>query len=129
MENNIQSMIDEAIEGAINQLNRLEKGSPEYNQMVANIAKLNEQRLKEAELDATANSKAMERAIEDEKMAHEKALKDEETHQTRIKAYVDLGKSILSLVGTVGVSLAIMTFEQTSPLVTKAFGFIPKPKF
>lgn len=42
MENNIQSMIDEAIEGAINQLNRLEKGSPEYNQMVTNIAKLNE---------------------------------------------------------------------------------------
>lgn len=129
MENNIQSMIDEAIEGAINQLNRLEKGSPEYNQMVTNIAKLNEQRLKEAELDATANSKAMERAIEDEKMAHEKVLKDEETHQTRIKAYVDLGKSILSLVGTIGVSLAIMTFEQTSPLVTKAFSFIPKPKF
>lgn len=27
MENNIQSMIDEAIEDAINQLNRLEKGS------------------------------------------------------------------------------------------------------
>ena len=25
--------------------------------------------------------------------------------------------------------LAIMTFEQTAPLVTKAFGFIPKPKF
>lgn len=122
-------MIDEAIEDAINQLNRLEKGSPEYNQMVTNIAKLNEQRLKEAELDATANSKAMERAIEDEKMAHEKALKDEETRQTRIKAYVDLGKSILSLVGTVGVSLAIMTFEQTAPLVTKAFSFIPKPKF
>lgn len=129
MENNIQSMIDEAIEDAINQLNRLEKGSPEYNQMVTNIAKLNEQRLKEAELDATANSQAMERAIEDEKMAHEKALKDEETRQTRIKAYVDLGKSVLSLVGTVGVSLAIMTFEQTAPLVTKAFGFIPKPKF
>ena len=129
MENNIQSMIDEAIEDAINQLNRLEKGSPEYNQMVTNITKLNEQRLKEAELDATANSQAMERAIEDEKMAHEKALKDEETRQKRIKAYVDLGKSVLSLVGTVGVSLAIMTFEQTAPLVTKAFSFIPKPKF
>ena len=75
MENNIQSMIDEAIEGAINQLNRLEKGSPEYNQMVANIAKLNEQRLKEAELDATANSKAMERAIEDEKGLSRKRLR------------------------------------------------------
>ena len=110
MENNIQSMIDEAIEDAINQLNRLEKGSPEYNQMVTNIAKLNEQRLKEAEHDATANSKAMERAIEDEKMAHEKAPKDEETHQTRIKAYVDLGKSVLSLVGTVGINPICVKF-------------------
>ena len=110
MENNIQSMIDEAIEDAINQLNRLEKGSPEYNQMVTNIAKLNEQRLKEAELDATANSKAMERAIEDEKMAHEKALKDKETRQTRIKAYVDFAKSVLSLVCTVGVSPMYVKF-------------------
>lgn len=75
MENNIQSMIDEAIEDAINQLNRLEKGSPEYNQMVTNIAKLNEQRLKEAELDATANSKAMERAIEAEKGLSRKRLR------------------------------------------------------
>ncbi len=75
MENNIQSMIDEAIEDAINQLNRLEKGSPEYNQMVTNIAKLNEQRLKEAALDATANSKAMERAIEDEKGLSRKRLR------------------------------------------------------
>lgn len=110
MENNIQGMIDEAIEDAINQLNRLEKGSPEYNQMVTNITKLNEQRLKEAELDAAANSKAMERAVEDDKMAHEKALKDEETRQTMIKAYVDLGKSVLSLVGTVGVSLMSVKF-------------------
>lgn len=110
MENNIQSKIDEAIEDAINQLNRLEKGSPEYNQMVTNIAKLNEQRLREAELDATANSKAMERAIEDEKMAHEKALKDEETRQTRIKAYVDLGKSVLSLADTVGINPICVKF-------------------
>ena len=78
--------------------------------MVTNIAKLNEQRLKEAELDATANSKAMERAIEDEKIAHEKAPKDEETHQTRIKAYVDLGKSVLSLVGTVGINPICVKF-------------------
>lgn len=129
MENNIPNMIDEAIEEAIKQLKLLNKGSPEYNQMVTNITKLNEQRLKEAELDATANSKAMDRAIEDENMAHEKALKEEETRQTKLKGYFDLGKSVLSLVGTIGVSLAIMTFEQTAPLVSKAFAFIPKPKF
>ena len=52
MANKIQGMLDETIENAIEQLNRLDKGSPEYNQMVTNIAKLNEQRLKEAELDA-----------------------------------------------------------------------------
>ena len=129
MANKIQGMLDETIEDAIEQLNRLDKGSPEYNQMVTNIAKLNEQRLKEAELDAAAISKANDRAMEDEKMAHEKALKDEETRQTKIKAYVDLGKSVVSLAGTVGVTLAIMTFEQFEPIVSKAFQFIPKPKF
>lgn len=129
MANKIPDMIDEAIEDAIGQLNRLDKGTPEYNQMVTNIAKLNEQRLKEAELDAAAISKANDRAMEDEKMAHEKALKDEETHQAKIKAYADLGKSVLSLVGTVGVTLAIMTYEQCAPIVSKAFQFIPKPKF
>lgn len=61
MANKIPEMIDEAIEGAIGQLNRLDKGTPEYNQMVTNIAKLNEQRLKEAELDAAAISKANDR--------------------------------------------------------------------
>lgn len=49
MENKIAGMIDEAIEEAIKQLQITPKGSLEYNQMVTNIAKLNEQRLKEAE--------------------------------------------------------------------------------
>lgn len=128
MENNIAEMIDEAIEEAIKQLKITSKGSPEYNTMVANIAKLNEQRLKEAELDATANSKANDRAMEDEKMAHEMALKDEETRQTKLKGYFDLAKSGLSLLGTIGMTILVIGAEDIGPIVSKAFSIIPKPK-
>lgn len=129
MENRIAGMIDEAIEEAIKQLQITQKGSPEYNQMVTNIAKLNEQRLKEAELDADATSKAIDRAMEDEKMAHEMALKNEETRQTKLKGYFDLAKSGLALVGTVGMSLLVIGAEDIGPVVSKAFSFIPRPKF
>lgn len=129
MENKIAGMIDEAIEEAIKQLQITPKGSPEYNQMVTNIAKLNEQRLKEAELDADATSKAIDRAMEDEKMAHEMALKNEETRQTKLKGYFDLAKSGLALVGTVGMSLLVIGAEDIGPVVSKAFSFIPRPKF
>lgn len=129
MENKIAGMIDEAIEEAIKQLQITPKGSPEYNKMVINIAKLNEQRLKEAELDADATSKAIDRAMEDEKMAHEMALKNEETRQTKLKGYFDLAKSGLALVGTVGMSLLVIGAEGIGPVVSKAFSFIPRPKF
>lgn len=129
MENKIAGMIDEAIEEAIKQLQITPKGSPEYNKMVINIAKLNEQRLKEAELDADATSKAIDRAMEDEKMAHEMALKNEETRQTKLKGYFDLAKSGLALVGTVGMSLLVIGAEDIGPVVSKAFSFIPRPKF
>ena len=129
MENKIAGMIDEAIEEAIKQLQITQKGSPEYNQMVTNIAKLNEQRHKEAELDADATSKAIDRAMEDEKMAHEMALKNEETRQTKLKGYFDLAKSGLALIGTVGMSLLVIGAEDIGPVVSKAFSFIPRPKF
>ena len=129
MENNIAKQIDEAIEDAIKQLNLTSKGSPEYNTMVANIAKLNEQRLKEAELDASIDAKAHDRAMEDEKMAHEMALKEEETRQTKLKGYFDLTKSGLSLVGTIGMTILVIGAEDIGPIVSKAFSIIPKPKF
>ena len=129
MENNIAKQIDEAIEEAIKQLNLASKGSPEYNTMVANIAKLNEQRLKEAELDASIDEKAHDRAMEDEKMAHEMALKEEETRQTKLKGYFDLAKSGLSLMGTIGMTILVIGAEDIGPIVSKAFSIIPKPKF
>ena len=124
----ISEMLEETIKDSIEVLYACDKTSQEYSQMVANIVKLNEQRLKEAELDAAAISRANDRAMEDEKMAHEQALKEEETRQTKMKGYFDLGKSVVSLVGTVGVSLIILTFEQVEPVVSKALAFIPKPK-
>lgn len=129
MENNIAKQIDEAIEDAIKQLNLTSKGSPEYNTMVTNIAKLNEQRLKEAELDVSIDAKAHDRAMEDEKMAHEMALKEEETRQTKLKGYFDLAKSGLSLVGTIGMTILVIGAEDIGPIVSKAFSIIPKPKF
>ena len=110
----ITDKLEETIKSSIDRLDTLDKTSPEYGQLVTNIAKLNEQRLKEAELDASAISRAEDRAMEDEKMAHEAAL--------------DLGKSVVSLVGTVGATLLILTFEQIEPVVSKALSFIPKPK-
>ena len=124
----ISEMLEETIKSSIEKLDTCDKRSQEYSQMVTNIMKLNEQRLKEAELDAAAISRANDRAMEDEKMAHELALKEEETRQTKMKGYFDLGKSVVSLVGTVGVSLIILTFEQVEPVVSKALAFIPKPK-
>lgn len=124
----ITDKLEETIKSSIDRLDTLDKTSPEYGQLVTNIAKLNEQRLKEAELDASAISRAEDRAMEDEKMAHEAALKKEETHQTKLKGYFDLGKSVVSLVGTVGATLLILTFEQIEPVVSKALSFIPKPK-
>ncbi len=124
----ISEMLEETIKSSIEGLDTCDKTSQEYSQMVANIVKLNEQRLREAELDAAAISRANDRAMEDEKMAHEQALKEEETRQTKMKGYFDLGKSVVSLVGTVGVSLIILTFEQVEPVVSKALAFIPKPK-
>lgn len=124
----ISEMLEETIKSSIEKLDTCDKASQEYSQMVTNIVKLNEQRLKEAELDAAAISRANDRAMEDEKMAHEQALKEEETRQTKMKGYFDLGKSVVSLVGTVGVSLIILTFEQVEPVVSKALAFIPKPK-
>lgn len=124
----ISEMLEETIKSSIEKLDTCDKTSQEYSQMVANIVKLNEQRLREAELDAAAISRANDRAMEDEKMAHEQALKEEETRQTKMKGYFDLGKSVVSLVGTVGVSLIILTFEQVEPVVSKALAFIPKPK-
>lgn len=84
-------MLEETIKSSIEKLDTCDKASQEYSQMVANIVKLNEQRLKEAELDAAAISRANDRAMEDEKMAHEQALKEEETRQTKMKGYFDLG--------------------------------------
>lgn len=124
----ITDKLEETIKSSIDRLDTLDKMSPEYGQLVTIIAKLNEQRLKEAELDAAAISRAEDRAMEDEKMAHETALKEEETRQTKLKGYFDLGKSVVSLVGTVGATLLILTFEQIEPVVSKALTFIPKPK-
>lgn len=70
----ITDKLEETIKSSIDRLDTLDKTS--YGQLVTNIAKLNEQRLKEAELDAAAISRAEDRAMEDEKMAHEAALKE-----------------------------------------------------
>lgn len=128
-EHKISGMLDEAIEDAFIRLKTMDKGSQEYNAMVSNIAKLNEQRLTEMRLDADASNKAFDRAIEDEKMAHEKQLKLEETKQTKLKVWADFGKSGLSLLGTAVTVLMIMGYEEFAPIVTKAFQFVPKPKF
>jgi len=114
----ITDKLEETIKSSIDRLDTLDKTSPEYGQLVTNIAKLNEQRLKEAELDAAAISRAEDRAMEDEKMAHEAALKKEETHQTKLKGYFDLGKSVVSLVGVFGSTLLVLTFEQIEPVVS-----------
>lgn len=128
-ENEISGLLDEAIKEALVQLKLLNKGTPEYNSMVANIAKLNEQRMAEARLCAETSGKAFDRAIEDEKMTHERELKLEETKQTKIKVWADVAKTGLSLIGTIGVSLIIMSYEEFAPIVSKAFQFVPKPKF
>lgn len=128
-ENKIPGMLDEAIEQALKELKDVGVGSPEYGTLVTNIAKLNEQRLAEIRLENENSNKAFDRAIEDEKMAHEKELKLEETKQTKIKVIADVGKAGLSLLCT-GISiLAIMSYEEFAPIVSKAFQFVPKPKF
>lgn len=128
-ENKIPGMLDEAIEQALQNLKDYGAGSAEYGTMVTSIAKLNEQRLAEIKLENEASNRAFDRAAEDEKMAHEKELKLEETRQTKIKAFAEIGKAGLSLLCT-GVSiLAIMSYEEFAPIVTKAFQFVPKPKF
>lgn len=128
-ENKISGMLDEAIEEALKKLKTMDKGSQEYSAMVTNIAKLNEQRLTEMRLDADASNKAFDRAMEDEKMAHEKQLKLEETKQTKIKVWSDLGKAGVSLLTTAGSILMILGYEELAPIVSKAFQFVPKPKF
>ncbi len=90
----ITDKLEETIKSSIDCLDTLDKTSPEYGQLVTNITKLNEQRLKKAELDAVAISRAEDRAMEDEKMAHETALKEEETRQTKLKGTLILGKAL-----------------------------------
>lgn len=64
----ITNKLEETIKSSIDRLDTLDKTSPEYGQLVTNVAKLNEQRLKEAELDAAAISRAEDPSMEDEKM-------------------------------------------------------------
>lgn len=128
-ENKIQGMLDEAIEQALDKLKTLDKTSPEYGTLVANIAKLNDQRLSESRLENDSSAKAFDRALEDEKMAHEKELKLEETRQTKLKMLADLGKAGASLACTMVSIFAIMSYEEFAPIVSKAFQFVPKPKF
>lgn len=128
-ENKIPGMLDEAIEQALEKLKTLDKNSPEYGSLVTNIAKLNDQRLTEIRLENDSSAKAFDRAMEDEKMAHEKELKIEETRQTKLKMWADIGKAGMSLGCTIFSIFAIMSYEEFAPIVSKAFQFVPKPKF
>lgn len=128
-ENKIAALLDEEIEAALAKLKTMDKGSQEYGALVSHIAKLNEQRLTEMRLNADASNKAFDRAIEDEKMVHEKQLKLEETKQTKLKVWSELGKAGMGLLTTFGGILLIGGYEEFAPMVSKAMQFLPKPKF
>lgn len=126
MEDENKKLLEDAIKRSLESLDDPKDES--YSKQVSDICKLYDLKISEEKIAEDANSKAMQRGADSEKLDYEAALKKEETKQTIFRSIGDIGKTALTLLAY-GIWLGqIMTFEQTGTIRSKAFGFIGKPK-
>ena len=126
MEDENKKLLEEAIKKSLESLDDPKNES--YSKQVSDICKLYDLKIAEEKIAEEANSKAMQRGMDSEKLEYDAALKKEETKQTIFRSIGDIGKTLITLLAY-GLWIGqIMSFEETGTIRTKAFGFIGKPK-
>lgn len=126
MEDENKKLLEEAIKKSLESLDDPKNES--YSKQVSDICKLYDLKIAEEKIAEEANSKAMQRGTDSEKLEYDAALKKEETKQTIFRSIGDIGKTLITLLAY-GLWIGqIMSFEETGTIRTKAFGFIGKPK-
>ena len=126
MEDENKKLLEEAIKKSLESLDDPKNES--YSKQVSDICKLYDLKIAEEKIAEEANSKAMQRGADSEKLEYDAALKKEETKQTIFRSIGDIGKTLITLLAY-GLWIGqIMSFEETGTIRTKAFGFIGKPK-
>lgn len=126
MEDENKKLLEEAIKKSLESLDDPKNES--YRKQVSDICKLYDLKIAEEKIAEEANSKAMQRGADSEKLEYDAALKKEETKQTIFRSIGDIGKTLITLLAY-GLWIGqIMSFEETGTIRTKAFGFIGKPK-
>lgn len=126
MEN--KELLEEVITASLEKLKK-EGDSESYSKRVSDVCKLYELKISEERIDEERNSKALQRGEDSEKLIHEAELKKEETRQAFFRVGGDVIKALIQVAATTSWIHAIMNFEQTGVIRSKAFTFIPKPKF
>ena len=126
MEDENKKLLEDAIKRSLESLDNPKDES--YSKQVSDICKLYDLKIAEEKIAEEANSKAMQRGMDSEKLEYDAALKKEETKQTIFRSIGDIGKTLITLLAY-GLWIGqIMSFEETGTIRTKAFGFIGKPK-
>ena len=126
MEDENKKLLEDAIKRSLESLDDPKDES--YSKQVSDICKLYDLKIAEEKIAEEANSKAMQRGMDSEKLEYDAALKKEETKQTIFRSIGDIGKTLITLLAY-GLWIGqIMSFEETGTIRTKAFGFIGKPK-
>ena len=126
MEDENKKLLEEAIKKSLESLDDPKNES--YSKQVSDICKLYDLKIAEEKIAEEANSKAMQRGMDSEKLEYDAALKKQETKQTIFRSIGDIGKTLITLLAY-GLWIGqIMSFEETGTIRTKAFGFIGKPK-
>ena len=126
MEDENKKLLEGAIKKSLESLGDPKNES--YSKQVSDICKLYDLKIAEEKIAEEANSKAMQRGADSEKLEYDAALKKEETKQTIFRSIGDIGKTLITLLAY-GLWIGqIMSFEETGTIRTKAFGFIGKPK-
>lgn len=126
MEDENKKLLEEAIKKSLESLDDPKNES--YSKQVSDICKLYDLKIAEEKIAEEANSKAMQRGTDSEKLEYDAALKKEETKQTIFRSIGDIGKTLITLLAY-GLWIGqIMSFEETGTIRSKAFSFIGKPK-
>lgn len=128
MEDEVKTMLEEAIRDGFNGLKKTEAGSEQHSKQTEDICKLYGMKLKEDELSDENTAKAMQRGADSEKLERECELKRVEFGLTQQRALLDIGKAIILIAANGCWMRGIMKFEETGSITTKAFGLVPKLK-
>lgn len=128
-----KKLLNEVMERDLEDLKELEIGSKEREALVSEIKDFYKLQIEEYRSEVDAWDKDELRRISEEKNAAEERIAEAKTKTEFKKSAVDAGKAIVIGVGSAFLSnrmmKALLKFEETGTVTSKAFRLIPMIKF